>query len=83
MQPKELDLAPYVGLRRALFVTGPTQVSRELLAQYLKALGLKGYAQTHIDEILKRLGSPRKNLAFKMLGLNFQVSAEFLWASRV
>jgi tRNA(Ile)-lysidine synthase len=76
MPVRELDLAPYVGLRRKL-------LSRELLAQYLKALGLKNYAQTHVDEILKRVSSRRKNLEFDMLGMRFQVSSDFLWASRV
>jgi tRNA(Ile)-lysidine synthase len=83
---KEFDLAPYVGLRRELFRAGSSPQSpqsRELLAQYLKALGLKNYAQTHVDEILKRLSCRQRDLEFEMLGLRFSVSADFLWASRV
>lgn len=81
--PEEFDIAPYVGLRREVFAAGPTRHSRQVLARYLKALGLKGYAQTHVDEILKRLGSGRENQSFAMLGMRFQVTSGFLWASRV
>jgi len=73
---QDFDLASCVGLRR-------DRLSRALVAQYLKALGLRGYAQTHVDEILKRVSSPERNLEFDMLGFRFQVSREFLWASRV
>jgi tRNA(Ile)-lysidine synthase len=82
-QPHEFDLAPYVGLRRELFNTGPTPKSRVLVAGYLKSLGLKGYARTHVDEILKRLSSKHTHLDFDMLGLKFRISPDFLWASRV
>jgi tRNA(Ile)-lysidine synthase len=67
-RPQEFNLAPYVGLRRELFSTGPTPKSRALVAGYLKSLGLKGYARTHVEEILKRLGSKHANVAFEMLG---------------
>jgi tRNA(Ile)-lysidine synthase len=73
---QEFDLAACVGLRR-------DRLSPSLVAQYLKALGLRGYAQTHVEEILKRVSSPERNLEFDMLGFRFQVSREFLWASRV
>lgn len=82
-RPMDFDLAPYVGLRRDFFIGAVNVKQKELLAQYLKALGLKGYGQTHVDEILKRLSSKQKNLEFEMLGLQFKVSPDFLWASRV
>ena len=74
---------PYVGLRRELFARGSPELARELLANYLKALQLNGYGQTHIDEIIKRLTTARKNFAFELLGVKFTVSPDFLWASRV
>lgn len=79
----EFDLAAHVGLRRESFVHSSSLLQRELLARYLKALGLKDYARTHVDEILKRLATERKNVEFEMLGLRFRISADFLWASRV
>jgi tRNA(Ile)-lysidine synthase len=82
-RPQEFDLAPYVGLRRELIIAGPTPKSRALVAGYLKSLGLKDYARTHVEEILKRLSSRHTHLAFEMLGLRFQISPDFLWASRV
>jgi hypothetical protein len=81
--PQEFDLAPYVGLRREYFAAGPTAPAREVLARYLKALGLRGYTHTHVEEILKRLCSKRENQAFDLLGVRFEVSSRFLWASRV
>lgn len=80
---RDFDLAPFVGLRRDLLLNAPTLERKALVAQYLKALGLKGYAQTHVEEILKRLNTSRKNLSFEMLGLRFNVSADFFWASRL
>ncbi len=74
---------PYVGLRRELFISADVSERRELLARYLRAMGINGYGQTHIDEIVKRLRTRRKNFAFAMLGLKFTVSPDFLWASRV
>jgi tRNA(Ile)-lysidine synthase len=82
-EARDFDLAPYVGLRRDVLQSGPLVRRRALVAQYLKGLGLNGYARTHVDEILKRLSSERGDLAFVMLGIEFRVSREFLWASRV
>lgn len=73
---QDFELAHYVGLRRE-------RLSRPLVAKYLKALGVTGYAQTHVDEILKRVSAAQRNLEFDMLGFRFQTSREFLWASRV
>lgn len=75
------DLAPFVGLRRDLLLNAPTLERRALVAQYLKSLGLKGYAQTHVEEILKRLSTQRKNLSFDMLGVRFHVSENFFWTA--
>ncbi len=80
---REFDLAPFVGLRRAALAGCSVSERRELLARYLKALGLKGYARTHVDEILKRLDLLRGESEFSLLGLTFKISPDFLWASRV
>lgn len=81
--PKDFDLAPYVGLRRELLLNASGPVQRELLAQYLKGLVHGDYSHRHVQEIIKRLQSKRKNLEFEMLGLRFIVTVDFMWASRV
>lgn len=78
---ESIVLGPYVGLRRELLQGVSSVEQKALLAQYLKSLGLKNYAQTHVDEILKRLKSERKNLSFDMLGMRFHVTRELLWAA--
>jgi tRNA(Ile)-lysidine synthase len=80
---REFDLASHVGLRRDSLTSAPMETRKEILARYLKGLGLKGYAHAHVDEILKRLATQRNDFEFEMLGLNFRVSSDFLWASRV
>jgi tRNA(Ile)-lysidine synthase len=79
----EVGLAPYVGLRRDALVGCPVSQRRELIARYLHSLGRKGYAQTHVNEILKRLETGKGDSEFVMLGIVFKISHDFLWASRV
>lgn len=80
---RDFDLAPFVGLRRELLSHVSDSKQRELVAQYLRALGHFNYEQTHVIEIVKRLSTKRKNVEFEILGLRFQISPDFLWASRV
>ncbi len=84
-QSSEFDLAPFVGLRRESFVGKSESELGAVLAQYLKALGLKGYARTHVRELIKRLDGvyEKQSVQFEMLGLVFKISPDFLWASRV
>lgn len=54
-----------------------------LIAEYLRSQGFKDYAQTRVREILKRIDTRRKHLTFEMLGIVFEVTPDFLRASRV
>jgi len=77
------QLNAFVGLRRKdLGRVSPVR-QRELVAEYLRALGVKGYSRDHVLEILKRLASPRREFEFEMLGHCFRVTPDLLWASRV
>jgi tRNA(Ile)-lysidine synthase len=82
-QSEELLFAPYVGLRRDLLQKVSREQRQQLIASYLHSLGAKNYGRTHIDEILKRLDTRRKSLSFEMVGLRIEISADYLWASRV
>lgn len=75
-------IGPYVGLRRVALEKAVPARREDIVARYLRALGVKGYSQSHVQELLKRLGS-RENVCFKMLGFSFQMGPDFLWASRV
>ncbi|MGE3760177.1 MAG: tRNA lysidine(34) synthetase TilS [Pseudobdellovibrionaceae bacterium] len=65
-----------VGLRR-------DSLDEETLAQYLRQLGCSNYGRSHVQEILKRIDTRRKNLTFEMLGFVFKVTPDLLLASRV
>lgn len=49
---------------------------RREIASYLRGQGVKGYGQSHIDEIVKRLGSKRRNFRFRVLKWDWLVDAE-------
>ena len=81
--PKRKCVDVHVGLRRDLIKASSFPEQERMVAEYLHALGFDGYAQTHIHEILKRIDTRRKNLTFKMLGADFELTPDFLRASRV
>jgi len=76
-------IGPFVGLRRAALENFPASQHQDIVARYLRSVGVKGYSQTHVQELLKRLHNRHKALRFEMLGFSFQASPDFLWASRV
>jgi tRNA(Ile)-lysidine synthase len=71
---REIDVN--VGLRR-------DSLDEDVLAEYLHRLGCENYGRSHVQEILKRIDTRRKNLTFEMLGLVFKVTPDLLMASRV
>lgn len=71
------------GVRRDSINEASYREREELVAAYLRGLGLNNYAQAHVREILKRIDTRRKNLTFEMLGVVFEVTPDFLRASRV
>lgn len=76
-------IGPFVGLRRTA-LDGLSVARREdVVARYLRSMGLRGYSRNHVQELLKRLGKEPKSLKFKMLGCTFEATPDFLWASRV
>jgi tRNA(Ile)-lysidine synthase len=58
----------------------PLVERRRALALYLRRSGCSGYTQGHVDEILKRLGTPRSDLRFTLLGREWRVSRDWLIA---
>jgi tRNA(Ile)-lysidine synthase len=52
------------------------------VASYLRRRGIKGYGQSHIDEIIKRLGTKRKTFSFRVLKWDWMVDAEQFVAIR-
>jgi tRNA(Ile)-lysidine synthase len=71
------------GVRRKDINSASFSEREMLIAAYLRRLGFKNYAQTHVHEILKRIDTRRKHLKFEMLGVVFEVTPDFLRASRV
>lgn len=78
-----ISLEGNVGLRREDVERMPSHEKEELIASYLRQLGLRNYGRSHVLEILKRLDTRQKNLTFEMLGVVFRVTPDLLWASRV
>lgn len=71
------------GVRREEINKASSLEREELITAYLRGLGLNNYAQTHVHEILKRIDTRQKNLTFEVLGIVFEVTPDFLRASRV
>lgn len=51
---------------------------RRALALYLRQMDVANYGLTHIDEILKRLDTPKKEFSFKCLGRDWIVDAQHI-----
>lgn len=52
------------------------------LAQFLRANGFRGYGQTHIAELLKRLDTRRKRHTFELLGRTWFLDPQHLALER-
>ncbi len=76
-------IGPFVGLRRASLDDFSPVLREDVDARYLRAIGMKGYSQTHVQELLKRLRPTDQPVRFEMLGFSFEATPDFLWASRV
>lgn len=82
MDPDDV-IPPYVGLRREQILSVSTPRQREMVVNYLRSMGLRGYQSSHVDELLKRMRLSCDTQTFAMLGHKFHISREFVWASRV
>ncbi len=60
-------LTPRGGLRRQEFLSLTEGEKRGLLARYFIAMGYRNFGKSHIDELIKRLDSPRNDLSFNLL----------------
>lgn len=54
---------------------------RQLLATYIRFYGKKDYKWSHLEEVLKRLDSGRKDFKFNLLGFEWNVSSGQFWIS--
>jgi len=64
------------GLSRGFYLSlGPLQQKR-LLAQYLWALQIKNFGQSHLEEIQKRLDNTQKVFTLKVAGCLWEINAE-------
>lgn len=61
---------------RPRFLELDRQQKGQLLVHYLRQQGLKGYSQSHIEELLKRLDTSRKDLTFRLLKRSWKVSRD-------
>jgi tRNA(Ile)-lysidine synthase len=77
------ELGNFVGLRRDSLKHVNAHQRRALIARYFLALGVRNYGQTHIDEVVKRLSTRAKTSRFELLGFNWEITQDLLWASRV
>lgn len=64
------------GLSRMYYLSLSRFEQRRLLAQYLNSLKIKGFSQSHLEEIQKRLDNPQKVITFRVGGCNWKVNAE-------
>jgi tRNA(Ile)-lysidine synthase len=78
-----LSVGPYVGLRRQDVRRMSAMRRQRVVARYLTILGLHDFSHTHVREILKRIDTRQKDLKFALLGHEFRLTPDLLWASRV
>lgn len=57
------------------FLTLNLEEKRQIIATYMKSQGLKNYGLSHINEVLKRLDTEKKNHTFNLLGCCWSVDA--------
>lgn len=81
MEP--VQLGDFVGLRRESLRGVSSRQQAEMIARYFRSLGLRNYAQTHVEEVMKRLSTKRRAASFELLGLEWKITPDLLWASRV
>ena len=70
------------GLDRQRYLELSRERKKEAVAAYLRCLGVKGYGQGHVEEIVKRLDSSRRELKFTVLKWNWIINAEQINAFR-
>jgi len=82
---QDLEWGAFVGLRRSALAGLQRVDQEEFVARYFRSLGVRGYSQAHVAELLKRLQSTqaKRSFSFTMLDWTFHVDADQLWASRV
>lgn len=71
------------GIDRQRFQTLTPNEKRQVLAAYLRERGVNAFAATHIEEIRKRVESPRKFLSFELLKLQWDINAEQILAKPI
>ncbi len=79
LDPLERAIEPD-GIKKSAFLFLNKAEQRALLALYLNKMNMKNYKTTHLDEILKRLDSPRKKLTFELLKCRWTIDTEHISA---
>lgn len=64
------------GLSRGFYLTLSPAQQKRLLAQYLWALQMKNFTQSHLEEIQKRLDNSQKVFTFKVTGCLWEINAQ-------
>ncbi len=67
------------GIERARWLALGQTPRRQLLARYLRSLGVRNFTQGQLDEVLKRLESPRRELTFRVAGVDWRVDTAQIW----
>ncbi len=70
-------------LRRDVFLQLSRRQKCRVLALFLSRLEVDGFTSGHIEEILKRLDTHKKELTFCLLSVQWTISADMIQASRV
>lgn len=68
------------GVPRDLLLRKTSEEQRRLLAEYLFALGVRGFRRAHLDEALKRLKSDQRELEFSLAGCEWKINAQQICA---
>ncbi|MGE0763318.1 MAG: tRNA lysidine(34) synthetase TilS [Bdellovibrionales bacterium] len=72
----KVDSKKRLGRQQLLSLSRPEQ--RRILAQYFRQLGLTNYSLAHLEELLRRLDTGRKEHTFKLLGHMCMITTEWI-----
>lgn len=59
---------PQTEIHRRELLNLSLSLRRESLAKWVSALGIREFSRSHVDEMLKRIDTPRKRLSFDLCG---------------
>ncbi|HEX4922726.1 MAG TPA: tRNA lysidine(34) synthetase TilS [Bdellovibrionales bacterium] len=66
------------GILRARLLELGEREQRQVIASFLRHKGAQNYSLSHIEEVLKRLRTERRELSFRLMNRDWKINAEYI-----